>query len=78
MIWKKRNAWFGRYPACDMLNNALRLIFQDNELSKNELIATLDIIHAIQKGGGYFHEDLKEKVMMCLRGGFIIYGTKKD
>jgi len=78
MIWKKRNAWFGRYPACDMLNNALRFIFQDDELSKNELIAALDIIHSIQKGGGYFHEDLKEKVMMCLRGEFIIYGTKKD
>lgn len=26
MLIKKKNALFGRYPSCDMLNNAIRLI----------------------------------------------------
>ena len=60
--FKKRNALFGRYPCCDLLNNALRFIFHDNELSKNELDAASEIIFAIQKAGGYFHKDLEEQV----------------
>lgn len=67
MIFKKRNSFFGRYPSCDMLNNALRFIFRDKELSKNELDAAQEIIYAIQKAGGYFHEDLKEKVAFVMQ-----------
>ena len=67
MIFKKRNALFGRYPSCDMLNNALRFIFRDEELSKNELDAASEIICAIHKAGGYFHEDLKEKVAFIMQ-----------
>ena len=67
MIYKKRNALFGRYPSCDMLNNALRFIFRDEELSKNELDAASEIIYAIQKAGGYFYEDLKEKVAFIMQ-----------
>ena len=66
MIFKKRNALFGRYPSCDMLNNALRFIFQDEELSKNELDAAREIIFAIQKANGYFHKDLEEKVKFII------------
>ena len=71
MIFKKRNALFGRYPSCDMLNNALRFIFQDEELSKNELDAAKEIIFAIQKANGYFHEDLEEKVKFIMRWAII-------
>ena len=67
MIFKKRNAFFGRYPSCDLLNNALRFIFQDEELSKNELDAASEIIHAIHKAGGYFHKDLEEKVKFIMQ-----------
>lgn len=62
MLFRKRNALFGRYPSCDMLNNALRFLFDDEDISKNELHAASEIIFAIQKANGYFHEDLKEKI----------------
>ena len=53
MKTKKKNALFGRYPSCDMLNNALRYIYKgqiDN--------ACAEIIFAIEKADGYFHEDV--------------------
>lgn len=49
---KKKNALFGRYPSCDLLNNALRFIREGNT---DEAIE--EIIFAIEKAGGYFHED---------------------
>ena len=50
---KKRNALFGRYPSCDMLNNALRFIYNGNIDS-----ACAEIVFAIEKAGGYFHKDV--------------------
>ena len=49
---KKKNALFGRYPSCDLLNNALRFLRDGNT---DEAIE--EIIFAIEKAGGYFHED---------------------
>ena len=49
---KKKNALFGRYPSCDMLNNALRFLRK----GKTD-VAIEEIIFAIEKAGGYFHED---------------------
>lgn len=49
---KKKNALFGRYPSCDLLNNALRFLRDENT---DEAIE--EIIFAIEKAGGYFHED---------------------
>lgn len=50
---KKKNALFGRYPSCDMLNNALRLIY------KGKIDAACsEIVFAIEKADGYFHEDV--------------------
>lgn len=49
---KKKNALFGKYPSCDLLNNALRFIRNGN------VDAAIDeIIFAIEKADGYFHED---------------------
>lgn len=53
MRTKKRNALFGRYPSCDMLNNALRFI-RDGKID----VACAEIVFAIEKAGGYFHEDV--------------------
>lgn len=53
MRTKKRNALFGRYPSCDMLNNALRFIYQ----GKTD-VACSEIVFAIEKAGGYFHKDV--------------------
>ena len=52
MTIKKKNALFGRYPSCDLLNNALRFLREGNT---DEAIE--EIIFAIEKAGGYFHED---------------------
>lgn len=49
---KKKNALFGRYPSCDLLNNALRFLREGNT---DEAIE--EIVFAIEKAGGYFHED---------------------
>lgn len=50
---KKKNALLGRYPSCDMLNNALRFI-RDGKINT----ACEEIIFAIEKADGYFHEDI--------------------
>lgn len=52
MTIKKKNALFGRYPSCDLLNNALRFLRE----GKTD-VAIEEIIFAIEKAGGYFHED---------------------
>lgn len=56
-ITKKKNARFGRYPSCDLANNALRFLLQN----KPE-VAFKEIAHAISKAGGYFHEDIADAV----------------
>ena len=53
MNTKKKNALFGRYPSCDMLNNALRFIHEGKIDCACE-----EIVFAIEKADGYFHEDV--------------------
>lgn len=54
---KKSNAIFGKYPCCDLLNQALRFILDDKpELAKD------DIVHAICKANGYFYDDVAERL----------------
>lgn len=53
MVIKKKNAIFGRYPCCDMVNNAIRHIAN----GKAEY-AIEELYQAIQKADGYLHEDL--------------------
>lgn len=50
---KKKNALFGQYPSCVLLNNALRFI-HDGKIDA----ASSEIVFAIEKAGGYFHEDV--------------------
>ena len=52
MRTKKKNALFGRYPSCDMLNNALRFL-REGKIDS----AMSEIIFAIDKADGYFHDD---------------------
>lgn len=53
MLTKKKNAFFGRYPSCDHLNNALRFL-KDGDIDDT----ILEIIFAIEKADGYFYEDV--------------------
>ncbi len=57
MLSKKKNALFGRYPSCDMLNNAIRFI-DKGKIDE----ALVEIIYAIEKANGYIYEDLKPVV----------------
>lgn len=54
---KKKNAPFGRYPSCDLCNNALRFL-----LEGKPNIVFEEIVHAISKADGYFHDDIAQKV----------------
>lgn len=54
MFFKKKNARFGKYPSCDMLNNAIRFIRNGDTES-----ALMEIISAIEKADGYFYEEVK-------------------
>ena len=58
---RKKNAWFGRYPSCDMLNNAMRFLLRGNEDDKDH--ALFEIINAISKADGYVHDDISDRVM---------------
>jgi len=57
MLTKKKNAVFGRYPSCDMLNNALRFLF-DGDVDN----AIDEIVFAIYKADGYLHTDVDDKL----------------
>lgn len=54
MFFKKKNARFGKYPSCDMLNNAIRFIRNGDTES-----AMMEIIFAVEKADGYFYEEVK-------------------
>ena len=56
--WKKKNARFGKYPSCDLLNCALRLLIEDKPDA-----AFKEIVHAITKANGYFYDNLKEEIV---------------
>lgn len=58
MNTKKKNALFGRYPCCDLVNNAIRFILQGKiDVAIDELFV------AILKADGYFHEDIMQEAM---------------
>ena len=57
MLIKKRNAVFGRYPCCDMENNAIRDILHGDKDSAIE-----ELLQMIWKANGYLHEDLENDV----------------
>ena len=58
MITKKKDAIFGRYPCCDLVNNAIRFI-----LAGKTDIAVEELLQSIWKSNGYLHEDLEDRVM---------------
>lgn len=57
MKTKKKNSVFGRYPSCDLCNNALRFLLE----GKTD-VAFQAIVHAISTANGYLHEDIAEEV----------------
>lgn len=56
MFSKKKNAIWGRYPCCDLVNNAIRDILKgESDMAISELLT------AIAKANGYVHKDIEEK-----------------
>ena len=60
---KKKNARFGRYPSCDLLNNALYFLFRNDPGDRETAIE--EIVHAISKADGYIF-DINEKNVTTL------------
>ena len=50
---RKRDAVFGRYPCCDLVNNAIRFI-----LAGKTDAAVEELIQTIWKSDGYMHADI--------------------
>ena len=50
MITKKKDTLFGKYPCCDMVNNAIRFM-----LKGNTDMAIEELLQAIWKAEGYLH-----------------------
>ena len=57
MFTKRKNAVWGRYPCCDMINNAIRFIIDGKTDSAVE-----ELLQTIWKADGYLHEDIANKV----------------
>ncbi len=56
VLTRKKNAIWGRYPCCDLVNNAIRDILNgDSDGAISELLT------AIIKACGYVHEDISEE-----------------
>ena len=56
--YKKKNAVFGRYPCCDLVNNAIRFILQ----GKNDY-AIDSLMRAIFIADGYIHLDIGQETI---------------
>ena len=63
---KNRNARFGRYPSCDLCNNALRFILKGDPDE-----AFKQIVRAIKEADGYFHDDIAEIVQKADESAII-------
>lgn len=65
---KKKNSVFGRYPCCDLVNNAIRdIINGDTDAAISELYI------AIIKAGGYLHEDIADEAEKANRRTWETY-----
>ena len=57
MFIKKKNAIWGRYPCCDLVNSAIRGILDGNYDE-----AVRDLRAAVIKSNGYFYEDVAKRL----------------
>ena len=67
LIFNRKSKYFGRYPACDFLNRALRLLLEHPQENRE---AIEEICHAISKAGGYFYDDVNQKLADEKIGGW--------
>lgn len=56
---RKIGRGLGMYPSCDLLNNALRILLNNPDEYDH---AIKEIKLAIEKAGGYFHDDVAKEL----------------
>lgn len=56
MLTKKKNAIWGRYPCCDLVNCAIEDILNGKSDS-----AVNQLLNAIAKAGGYIYEGIEKR-----------------
>ena len=61
MLFRKKKDRLGQYPSCDMLNNAMRFLFEGDVTSNMRVIE--EIMYAIIKADGFFHESNFDKLV---------------
>ena len=54
MLFRKKKDRIGQYPSCDMLNNAMRFLFEGDVDSNMKAIE--EIMYAIIKAEGFLYE----------------------
>ena len=62
----------GQYPSCDMLNNAIRFIFEGKPHQ-----AISEIVFAIEKAGGCLCDDIKDKAKEIRQSTFTTESEDK-
>lgn len=63
-----KNSIYGQYPSCDMINNALRFLLDCKIEDQDIHCAISELKFAILKADGFFHKDVKEKL---IQRGFL-------
>ena len=61
MLFRKKKDRIGQYPSFDMLNNALRFLFEGDVDSNMKAIE--EIMYAIIKAEGFFYESNFDKLV---------------
>ena len=61
MLFRKKKDRIGQYPSCDMLNNAMRFLFEGDVTSNMRAIE--EIMYAIIKADGFFYESNFDKLV---------------
>ena len=60
-MFRKKKDPIGQYPSCDMLNNALRFLFEGDVDSNMKAIE--EIMYAIIKAEGFLYESNFDKLV---------------
>lgn len=63
MLFRNKNEKYGKYPCVDLLNNAIRFLQRNGGENANDELAIEEIVYAISKADGRFHEDVKSRLL---------------
>lgn len=70
-MFRKRNQ-YGKYPACDHLNVALRYLLDSADENRMPIE---EIVYAITKSNGYIYDDVKNALV---ENSILWYGERRS